>query len=129
MYSDLLIYQTGRKIQKNYQSYFRTIGLPSLTFTQYIVLRELWNSPTNSLSEKELCKLLGLDSGTLTPVLKKLDADGLVRRSRSETDERVVIISLTENGSELSSKISEGPEIVLTEDQVKTLEGLLSGVQ
>ena len=129
MYSDLLIYQTGRKIQKNYQSYFRTIGLPSLTFTQYIVLRELWNSPTNSLSEKELCKLLGLDSGTLTPVLKKLDADGLVRRSRSETDERVVIISLTENGSELRSKISEGPEIVLTEDQVKTLEGLLSEVQ
>ena len=129
MYSDLLIYQTGRKIQKNYQSYFRTLGLPSLTFTQYIVLRELWNSPTNSLSEKELCKLLGLDSGTLTPVLKKLDADGLVRRSRSETDERVVIISLTENGSELRSKISEGPEIVLTEDQVKTLEGLLSEVQ
>ena len=129
MYSDLLIYQTGRKIQKNYQSYFRTIGLPSLTFTQYIVLRELWNSPTNSLSEKELCKLLGLDSGTLTPVLKKLDADGLVRRSRSETDERVVIISLTENGSELRSKISEGPEIVLTEDQVKMLEGLLSEVQ
>ena len=105
MYSDLLIYQTARKIQKNYRSYFRTIGLPSLTFTQYIVLRELWNSPTNSLSEKELCKLLGLDSGTLTPVLKKLDADGLVSRSRSETDERVVIISLTENGSELRSKI------------------------
>ena len=129
MYSDLLIYQTARKIQKNYQSYFRTIGLPSLTFTQYIVLRELWNSPTNSLSEKELCKLLGLDSGTLTPVLKKLDADGLVRRSRSETDERVVIISLTENGSELRSKISEGPEIVLTEDQVKMLEGFLSEVQ
>ena len=129
MYSDLLIYQTARKIQKNYHSYFRTIGLPSLTFTQYIVLRELWNSPTNSLSEKELCKLLGLGSRTLTPVLKKLDADGLVRRSRSETDERVVIISLTENGSELRSKISEGPEIVLTEDQVKTLEGLLSEVQ
>ena len=129
MYSDLLIYQTARKIQKNYQSYFRTIGLPSLTFTQYIVLRELWNSPTNSLSEKELCMLLGLDSGTLTPVLKKLDADGLVSRSRSETDERVVIISLTENGSELRSKISEGPEIVLTEDQVKMLEGLLSEVQ
>jgi len=129
MYSDLLIYQTARKIQKNYRSYFRTIGLPSLTFTQYIVLRELWNSSTNSLSEKELCKLLGLDSGTLTPVLKKLDADGLVSRSRSDTDERVVISSLTENGSELRSKISEGPEIVLTEDQVKTLEGLLSEVQ
>ena len=129
MYSDLLIYQTARKIQKNYQSYFRTIGLPSLTFTQYIVLHELWNSSTNSLSEKELCKLLGLDSGTLTPVLKKLDADGLVSRSRSETDERVVIISLTENGNELRSKISEGPEIVLTEDQVKMLEGLLSEVQ
>ena len=126
MYSDLLLYQSARRIQKSYQSYFRTIGLPSLTFTQYIVLRELWNTPTNCLSEKELCKRLGLDSGTLTPVLKKLSNDGLVTRSRSQKDERVVEITLTDSGRALRGKIGNGPEIGLKDEQVEVLEQIMT---
>ena len=126
MYSDLLLYQAARHIQKNYQSYFRTIGLPSLTFTQYIFLRELWNAPTGSLSEKELCKLLSLDSGTLTPVLKKLSNDGLITRSRSKSDERIVEISLTEEGRAVRGKIGAGPEIGLTDEQIAVLEQIMT---
>ena len=126
MYSDLLLYQAARRIQTNYHAYFRTIGLPSLTFTQYITLRELWNTPTSSLSEKELCKRLGLDSGTITPVLKKLEATGLVTRARRKDDERVVEITLTEEGRAVRGKIGNGPEIGLTDEQVEVLESILT---
>jgi len=126
MYSDLLLYQAARRIQTNYHAYFRTIGLSDLTFTQYITLRELWNTPTNCLSEKELCKLLGLDSGTLTPVLKKLEATGLVTRVRRKDDERVVEITLTEEGRAVRGKIGAGPEIGLTDEQVEVLEQIMT---
>ena len=128
MYTDLLLYQAARLVQKSYQSYFRTIGLPSLTFTQYITLRELWTT-TGTLSEKELCKRLGLDSGTLTPVLKKLDTTGLVSRSRSQKDERIVEISLTDEGRALRGKIGTGPEIGLTDEQVEVLEQILTDLE
>jgi len=128
MYTDLLLYQAARLVQKSYQSYFRTIGLPSLTFTQYITLRELWTT-TGTLSEKELCKRLGLDSGTLTPVLKKLDTTGLVSRSRSQKDERIVEISLTDSGRALRGKIGTGPEIRLTDEQVDVLEQILTDLE
>lgn len=129
MYSDLLLYQAARRIQTNYHAYFRTIGLPSLTFTQYITLRELWNTPTNCLSEKELCLRLGLDSGTLTPVLKKLEITGLVNRSRSKADERVVEITLTDSGRAVRGKIGAGPEIGLTDEQVEVLEKILTELE
>ena len=128
MYTDLLLYQAARRIQTNYHAYFRTIGLPSLTFTQYITLRELW-ATTGTLSEKELCKRLGLDSGTLTPVLKKLDTTGLVSRSRSQKDERIVEISLTDEGRALRGKIGTGPEIGLTDEQVEVLEQILTDLE
>ena len=128
MYSDLLLYQAARRIQTNYHAYFRTIGLPSLTFTQYITLRELW-ATTGTLSEKELCKRLGLDSGTLTPVLKKLDTTGLVSRSRSQKDERIVEISLTDSGRALRGKIGTGLEIGLTDEQVEVLEHILADLE
>ena len=128
MYTDLLLYQAARLVQKNYHAYFRTIGLPDLTFTQYITLRELWTT-TGTLSEKELCKRLGLDSGTLTPVLKKLDTTGLVSRSRSQKDERIVEISLTDSGRALRGKIGTGPEIGLTDEQVEVLEQILTDLE
>jgi len=128
MYTDLLLYQAARRIQKGYQSYFRSHNLPSLTFTQYITLRELW-ATTGTLSEKELCKRLGLDSGTLTPVLKKLDTTGLVSRSRSQKDERIVEISLTDSGRALRGKIGTGLEIGLTDEQVEVLEHILADLE
>ena len=105
MRTDILIYKTARDIQKKYNAYFREAGLPGMTFTQYIVLRELWNAPEGTLSEKEIGQALILDSGTLTPVLKSLEKSGLISRSRSKTDERVVNAALSEKGREISFRL------------------------
>jgi DNA-binding MarR family transcriptional regulator len=64
-----------------------------LTYLQYVVLMVLWED--SSLNVKELGERLGLDSGTLTPLLKRLEGKGLVDRRRSETDERARIITVT----------------------------------
>ena len=70
-----------------------------LTYTQYIVMMVLWEK--KRLTVKELGKVLYLDSGTLTPLLKKLEAKGLLIRERSKEDERNLFISLTEEGKAL----------------------------
>ena len=70
-----------------------------LTYTQYITMMVLWEK--KRLTVKELGKVLYLDSGTLTPLLKKLEAKGLLIRERSKEDERNLFISLTEEGKAL----------------------------
>ena len=70
-----------------------------LTYTQYITMMVLWEK--KRLTVKELGKVLYLDSGTLTPLLKKLEAKGLLLRERSKEDERNLFISLTEEGKAL----------------------------
>ena len=70
-----------------------------LTYTQYITMMVLWEK--KSLTVKDLGKELYLDSGTLTPLLKKLEAKGLLVRERSKEDERNLIISLTEEGEKM----------------------------
>lgn len=70
-----------------------------LTYTQYITMMVLWEK--KRLTVKELGKVLYLDSGTLTPLLKKLEAKGLLIRERSKEDERNLFISLTEEGESL----------------------------
>lgn len=70
-----------------------------LTYTQYIAMMVLWEK--KRLTVKELGKVLYLDSGTLTPLLKKLEAKGLLIRERSKEDERNLFISLTEEGKAL----------------------------
>ena len=70
-----------------------------LTYTQYIVMMALWQY--GDLSVKELGQVLRLDSGTLTPLLKKLEAKAFLKRKRSRQDERVVMVTLTDTGKEL----------------------------
>ena len=70
-----------------------------LTYTQYIVMMVLWDK--ERLTVKELGKELFLDSGTLTPLLKKLEAKGLLVRERSKEDERNLFITLTEEGEKM----------------------------
>jgi len=123
MRTDILIYKTARDIQKKYNAYFREAGLPSLTFTQYIVLRELWNAPEGTMSEKEIGQALILDSGTLTPVLKSLEKSGLISRTRSKADERVVNAVLSAKGREIAFKLP-----FRTEEENDSLAQLIDGL-
>src|SRR5689334_2706399 len=87
------LYAATRAMMQVYQPLLGALGL---TYPQYLVMLVLWE--TDGLSVEELGKRLNLDSGTLTPLLKRLEAAGLVRRERSTLDERVVNISLTPEG-------------------------------
>jgi MarR family transcriptional regulator, organic hydroperoxide resistance regulator len=93
------IYTAEREITKLYRDLLRELNV---TYPQYLVLLLLWEK--NSLSVKELGQRLFLDSGTLTPMLKRMELNGLVKRKRSVQDERIVIISLTEKGEKLKEK-------------------------
>jgi DNA-binding MarR family transcriptional regulator len=79
-----------------------------LTYLQYMVLMVLWQE--SSLNVKELGRRLGLDSGTLTPLLKRLERKGLVERKRSEQDERVRLITITKQGMSLKKKALDIPK-------------------
>lgn len=93
------IYTAEREITKLYRDLLRELNV---TYPQYLVLLLLWEK--NSLSVKELGQRLFLDSGTLTPMLKRMELNGLVKRKRSVQDERIVIISLTEKAEKLKEK-------------------------
>ncbi|WP_088809317.1 MULTISPECIES: MarR family winged helix-turn-helix transcriptional regulator [Listeria] len=91
-------------VQRNFTKYYRKALSPfQLTYPQYIVLLALWEQDAQSVME--LGAQLDLDSGTLTPLLKRMEQDGLVLRNRKQSDERVVIISLTEKGSQLEGAV------------------------
>jgi DNA-binding MarR family transcriptional regulator len=79
-----------------------------ITYLQYMVLMLLWEK--NALNVKELGQKMRLDSGTLTPLLKRLEQKGLVTRSRSKTDERVRVIAITKEGMVLKKKAKDIPE-------------------
>ncbi len=79
-----------------------------ITYLQYMVLMVLWQE--SSLNVKELGRRLGLDSGTLTPLLKRLESKGLVERKRSDQDERVRIITITKRGLSLKKKAGDIPQ-------------------
>lgn len=99
------LYACSRQIIKLYTPVLEPLGL---TYTQYITLLALWE--TDNETVKSLGEKLLLDSGTLTPLLKKLEEQGLVERKRSESDERSVIISLTEKGILLKEVAAEIPD-------------------
>jgi len=101
------LYAASREVIKIYKPLLDDVGL---TYTQYITMMALWEH--KSLSVKEIGTQLYLDSGTLTPLLKKLEADGFIKRTRSTSDERSVIINLTEKGEELKTKAAEIPQKV-----------------
>ena len=99
------LYASSRAVVNRYKPLLDPLGL---TYTQYITMMALLESGT--LTVKELGGKLHLDSGTLTPLLKKLEAQGIVRRERSRTDERSVIVHLTERGVALREEAVMVPE-------------------
>ena len=85
------LYACAREVVKRYRPFLDGIGL---TYTQYIAMMVLWETPC--ISSRQLGRRLFLDSGTLTPVLKKLESMGYINRKRDEKDERNLILTLTE---------------------------------
>ncbi|MBR0085010.1 MAG: MarR family transcriptional regulator [Lachnospiraceae bacterium] len=98
------LYAAARKVTSVYTPYLKPLGL---TYTQYITLMVLWEK--DGISVSDICSRLMLDSGTVTPLLKKLESTGHIVRTRSKEDERSVIISLTESGRALKEKAGEVP--------------------
>ncbi|MCQ2131286.1 MAG: MarR family transcriptional regulator [Bacteroidales bacterium] len=117
------LYVAAKEVVKRYRPLLDPLGL---TYTQYIAMMVMWEH--KSVTVGKLCELLCLDTGTLTPMLKKMEAAGLVERRRSKDDERSVIVSITETGEALRAKASEIPARMAqcvslsTEDAVKLLE-------
>ena len=93
------LYACAREVIKRYRPFLDDIGL---TYTQYIAMMVLWETPC--ISSRQLGRRLLLGSGTLTPVLKKLESMGYVNRKRDEKDERNLILTLTEAGQDLKTR-------------------------
>lgn len=87
------------------RSYKPDLDKLNLTYPQYLVLVSLWQY--KQLSIKDIAEKLMLEPATITPVVKRLEAKKLTKRTRQKNDERVVIVSLTEEGQALRSKLSE----------------------
>ncbi len=93
------LYSAANAVVRAYRPLLEKLDL---TYLQYIVLMVLWED--QALNVKALGQRLGLDSGTLTPLLKRLEAKGFVERRRSELDERARVISVTRQGNALKSQ-------------------------
>lgn len=98
------LYACAREVVKRYKPELDAIDL---TYTQYITMLVLWEEPC--LTSKRIGERLHLDSGTLTPVLKKLEEKGLVTRCRSAEDERNLTVSLTDAGAALKDRARDIP--------------------
>lgn len=98
------LYVCAKEVIRRYALLLEPYGL---TYTQYIAMMVLWEH--RSLTVKELGNYLFLDSGTLTPMLKKMERSGWLRRSRSNRDERVVVVSITEEGDWLQEQLVDVP--------------------
>ncbi|MFD6320216.1 MarR family winged helix-turn-helix transcriptional regulator [Methylorubrum thiocyanatum] len=93
------LYAAAHRMTKSYRPMLERMGL---TYPQYLVLLVLWES--DGITVSEIGRRLRLDSGTLTPVLKRLESSGLLNRSRRQSDEREVEIALTDQGRSLRSE-------------------------
>ena len=119
------LYACAREIVKRYKPFLDEIDL---TYTQYIAMMVLWEH--REVTSKALGEKLHLDSGTLTPVLKKLSEKGLVTRARDPRDERNLIVTLTDDGAALRDRAAAIPGqmagcVPLTAEEAKVLYGLL----
>ncbi|MBR1701464.1 MAG: MarR family transcriptional regulator [Lachnospiraceae bacterium] len=119
------LYAASREIIKKYRPYLDELGL---TYTQYIAMMVFWEQ--KKITVKELGEKLYLDSGTLTPMLKNLEAKGFVRRYRDKDDERVLNVEITKEGEALKERAVNVPAqmagcISLAPEEAMQLHGLL----
>lgn len=119
------LYACSKEIIRRYKPYLDRLDL---TYTQYITMMVLWEK--RHASVKELGQMLYLDSGTLTPVLKKLEAKHYIERRRSTEDERSLIVTITEQGEALRDQALSVPAsmskcVCLSPEEAKVLYSLL----
>lgn len=119
------LYAVAREIVKRYRPYLDKLDL---TYTQYISMMVFWE--VKKCSVKELGEKLHLDSGTLTPVLKSLEAKGYVCRNRSKEDERILEVEITKEGEKLKEKALSVPQkmsscVSLEPEEAATLYNIL----
>ncbi|MCR5255859.1 MAG: MarR family transcriptional regulator [Acetatifactor sp.] len=98
------LYVSAKEVVRLYKPFLDELDL---TYTQYITMMAMWEHKTCNV--KELGEILFLDSGTLTPLLKKLEDKGLITRTRSKEDERNLIVNITQKGMTLADKAMEIP--------------------
>lgn len=119
------LYACAKEIVRRYKPFLDEIDL---TYTQYITMMVMWEH--NVITVKELGELVYLDSGTLTPVLKKLESKGYIERIKNNSDGRVLDLKLTDAGEELKEKAVNIPGqitkcVSLNEDDAKKLYEIL----
>jgi len=119
------LYAASRSIVNLYTPHLKPLGL---TYTQYVVFLVLWEK--DGITVGEICDRLMLDNGTLSPLLKKLQQQGYIEKKRSEEDDRVVLVTLTDKGRALREKAKDVHEKVaacidLPQDKAETLYKLL----
>ena len=118
------LYACSKELVRQYGPYLKELNL---TYTQYIVMMVLWEKET--VSSRELAECLHLDYGTLTPVLKRLHKAGYLTRERADEDERLLKLTLTEEGRALKTKAVKIPPAIgecmgLTMEEFHTLHVL-----
>ncbi len=116
------LYSASKEIVRRYKPYLDPLGL---TYTQYIAMMVLWAE--ESMNVSELGARLRLDSSTLTPLLKKLEAAGYVTRERSHEDERVMVITLTDAGRDLHDRAMGVPMCIMTDMHIDPESGIELG--
>lgn len=119
------IYVASREIIQGYNHYF---GDLDITYPQYLVLMVLWEE--DEMTVNSIGKRLHLDSGTLTPLLKRMETKELITRNRCKHDERNVRISLTDKGKQLREEAVKIPpqlakDVALTPEEIETLKRLI----
>lgn len=123
------LYAASRATTALYRPALDALGL---TYPQYLAMRVIWHR--GSVTVSDLGHALDLDSGTLSPLLKRLAAQGLIRRDRGTQDERTVWVTATAKGAELRQRAADLPErlacaVDLTRDEFAQLHRLLSRVR
>ncbi len=104
------VYAASRLITREYQPYLDKLGI---TYPQYVALMVLWESDPRTVNE--IAEKLILNTNTITPLLKRLESQGLITRHRSQEDERKVIIALTDKGRQLQEQAALIPQSLAKE--------------
>jgi len=108
------VYAASRLITREYQPHLDQLGI---TYPQYLVLLVLWE--TDQITVNEISTRLILNTNTVTPLLKRMESTGIIRRQRSGNDERKVMVALTDKGKQMKEAAAEIPQ--------KLLSGLVAG--
>ena len=118
-------YSVSRLIIRKYQPYLDRLGI---TYPQYLVMLVLWEKDGQTVNK--IAQTLFLQTNTITPLLKRLEAQGIVSKQRSVTDERKVLVKLTANGKKMKARAAEIPyqlleDISFPKDELLPLRDLL----